>query len=208
MNINFPDINHYLQVGRQTIVDESIKFKNQTEPFIHQMTAEGYKWVNYTSSIIHQLAQDGTHFALQTSKRLSQAIAEQGGKLKGRTMPLVNKTMTHIRRDPLIAGVLIAGANIGILKLAFKAAEATDRQFASRWGAQKNWSSTGKFVHSMTLLSIFSAVMIGMNVGFYQVFKPSLSPLKATAASAITCASYAVCKLFFAANIGESGDKS
>jgi hypothetical protein len=107
----------------------------------------------------------------------------------------LKQALEYIRQDARIAGVTIAVANIAIIETARVIAGLADRCLGV-FGEDKELSEGAILAKSVTVLSVFSSIIVGLNVALYRELKAPLSPLAAGVISTATCVSYIVFRLW------------
>lgn len=129
---------------------------------------------------------DGIKNYLQASY---QYALQQGGKLGGYTIEILKQGLEHIRRDACLAGLTIAATNILIVEIAQRITSVADRCLGV-FGADEDLSEGAMLIKSVTVLSIFSSIIVGSNIALYKGLKAPLSPMAAGAISTATCLGY------------------
>jgi hypothetical protein len=105
-----------------------------------------------------------------------QFSIEKSGKFAHHSIRILKQAIGHVQQDARLAGITFAIANIAFLEVAAKVAILL----------KDSLDLTDK----TAILTILFPVLTGMNVVFYKVLNPSLSPLLATGVSVVSCAAY------------------
>lgn len=132
-----------------------------------------------------------------------QFVVRECGKLRDRTVILVQQYLELVQKDRRAAGVTVAVASILFLETAMKICSLLDRVFNALVIDDKNLGEKSQTAKSFVVLSLFVGLIVGMNMALYKSLKLPISPMIAGAISVSSCIGYGLLRLLLAARKGD-----
>lgn len=119
-----------------------------------------------------------------------QFIWEKGGKLASRVVKECRKATKSIKQDPRLCGVTVGILNIAFLYTAFGITCLVEKLWTRWCGEEDPKEQTYPQVRDFSLLTVFSGVLVGLNVILFKGLKHSIGKWAFTAVSVASCTGY------------------
>lgn len=112
-----------------------------------------------------------------------QFIWEKGGQLGACVVKECRKAIEYIKQDPRLCGVTVGILNIAFLYTAFGVTLLADKLW-TRWYGKENP------IRDLSLLTVFSGLLVGLNVVLFKGLEGSIGKWTFTAISVASCTGY------------------